>query len=103
MSQFGDGGVMASKPYIASGKYIQRMSNYCIGCRYDPSEATGSNACPFTTLYWDFLWRHQSWLSKNQRMLMQLKNLSRIDPKKIATIQGLANQLRARIASMPNH
>lgn len=101
MSQFGDGGVMASKPYIASGKYIQRMSNYCTGCRFDPSEATGPNACPFTTLYWDFLRRHQSWLSKNQRMLMQLKNLSRIDSKKMVTIQEQASQLRAKIAFGP--
>lgn len=79
MSQFGDGGVMASKPYVASGKYIQRMSNYCKGCQYDPAQSTGAQACPFTTLYWDFLARHAVVLKKNPRMAMQLKNLARQD------------------------
>ena len=79
MSQFGDGGLMASKPYVASGKYIQRMSNHCKGCKYDPALSTGATACPFTTLYWDFLNRHEVMLKKNPRMAMQLKNLTRLD------------------------
>ena len=58
MSQFADGGLMASKPYAATGQYIDRMSGYCKGCRYDPKQRTGDSACPFTTLYWDFLMRH---------------------------------------------
>ena len=78
MSQFGDGGLMASKPYVASGKYIQRMGNYCKGCRYDPAQSTGAAACPYTTLYWDFLIRHETRLKKNPRMAMQLKNLARL-------------------------
>ncbi len=73
---------MGSKPYIASGKYIHRMSNYCEGCRYKPAEAVGGKACPFTTLYWDFLQRHEEMLKGNQRMRMQLRNLARIDAKK---------------------
>ena len=77
MSQYGDGGVMGSKPYIASGKYIQRMSNYCGHCRYDPAKSTGENACPFTTLYWDFLMRHEQMLAGNTRMIMQVRNLTR--------------------------
>jgi deoxyribodipyrimidine photolyase-related protein len=81
MGQFGDGGLMASKPYVASGKYIQRMSNHCKGCKYDPGLSTGSNACPFTTLYWNFLMRHEDLLKKNPRMAMQLKNLARLDPQ----------------------
>ncbi len=79
MGQFGDGGLMASKPYVASGKYIQRMGNHCKGCRYDPAQSTGPKACPYTTLYWDFLMRHESLLKKNPRMAMQLKNLARLD------------------------
>lgn len=102
MSQFGDGGVMASKPYAASGKYIQRMSNYCKGCRYNPSEATGPNACPFTTLYWDFLQRHRSLLAQNQRMAMQLKNLARIGPAQLGMIQRMAEQLRKNVVSLPS-
>ena len=95
MSQHGDGGLMASKPYVASGKYIERMSNYCEGCRFDPAKSTGDDACPFTTLYWDFLLRHEKFLAKNQRMAMQLKNLARLDTPKRKAIQQQATRCRA--------
>ncbi len=94
MSQHCDGGLMASKPYVASGKYIQRMINYCAGCRFDPAKSTGDNACPFTTLYWDFLLRHEKLLAKNQRMAMQLKNLGRLDPPQRKAIQQQATHVR---------
>lgn len=99
MSQFGDGGLMASKPYVATGKYIQRMSNYCESCRYNPANATGSDACPFTTLYWDFLLRNERKLRHNQRMRMQLKNLERIDADRRAAIRGRAAAIRSAPAA----
>ncbi len=78
MSQYADGGVMGSKPYVATGKYIQRMSPHCKGCRYDPAQRSGDSACPFTTVYWDFLMRHASALAKNPRMALQVKNVNRL-------------------------
>jgi len=68
MSQFGDGGLLASKPYVASGAYINRMSNHCKGCRYDVTKPHGANACPFNALYWAFLARHRDKLAINPRM-----------------------------------
>jgi deoxyribodipyrimidine photolyase-related protein len=94
MSQFADGGLMASKPYAATGKYIERMSNHCAGCRYKPALRTGPKACPFTTLYWDFLARHETLLAKNPRMALQVKNLARIPPAEMAAIHTQAQQLR---------
>ena len=68
MSQFGDGGLLASKPYVASGAYINRMSNHCKGCRYKVAEPHGDDACPFNALYWHFLARHRDKLAGNPRM-----------------------------------
>ncbi len=93
MSQYGDGGLMASKPYIASGKYIQRMGNHCKGCRYDPAQAAGPTACPYTTLYWDFLMRHETLLAGNPRMGMQVRNLARLTPDKREAIRAQAQRL----------
>jgi deoxyribodipyrimidine photolyase-related protein len=86
MSQYADGGLLATKPYCASGAYIQRMSDYCGDCRFDPKRATGEDACPFTILYWDFLSRNRSRLRGNRRMNFQLGNLekkSRSDQREI--------------------
>ncbi len=95
MSQFGDGGIMASKPYAATGKYIDRMSNHCKGCRYDPAKRTGDTACPFTTLYWDFLATHELRLAKNPRMALQVKNLARLTDADKADISERAAHIRA--------
>jgi len=96
MSQFADGGRMASKPYAATGKYIQRMSNYCTGCKYEPGEAIGPKACPFTTLYWDFLMRNEQKLSLVPRMELQLKNIARLSPERQELIRRQAALLRDR-------
>ncbi len=97
MSQYADGGVMASKPYVASGNYIRRMSNYCESCRYRPDKATGESACPFTTLYWDFLRRHKAALTRNQRMRLQLKNLSRFTSSDLAAVRKRAGAVRSAV------
>jgi deoxyribodipyrimidine photolyase-related protein len=96
MSQFGDGGVVGTKPYCASGAYIKRMSNYCSSCRYDPGAATGASACPFTTLYWDFLDRHAQRFAGNRRMTFQLRNLDRRRqrPGEMESIRAQARRLR---------
>jgi deoxyribodipyrimidine photolyase-related protein len=87
-------GPMASKPYIATGQYIGRMSDHCRGCRFDPAQRTGERACPFTTLYWDFLARHQARLARNPRMALQVKNLQRVTPEEMAQIRERAQALR---------
>jgi deoxyribodipyrimidine photolyase-related protein len=97
MSQFADGGLMASKPYIASGKYIDRMSNHCQGCRFNPAQSTGENACPFTTLYWNYLDQHADVLARNPRMLMQLKNLNRLTDAERAAISAQAQLHRQSV------
>ena len=102
MSQYADGGVMASKPYIASGRYIDKMSNYCRQCRYKPAEATGKTACPFTTLYWDFLIRHEQDLSGNPRMVMQVRNLARLTEARRAEVIAAARDLRQSLRPQGN-
>jgi deoxyribodipyrimidine photolyase-related protein len=95
MSQYADGGLMGSKPYIASGKYIERMSaGHCAGCRYDPALRDGERACPFTTLYWDFLMRHETWLSGNPRMNPQTRNLARLSDAQKQSVKERAHAIR---------
>lgn len=97
MSQYADGGIMASKPYAATGAYIDRMSNHCGGCRYKPKDKLGPSACPFTTLYWDFLIRHKERLAKNPRMVMQIKNVNRLDAETQDLITQQAALQRQRV------
>ncbi len=97
MSQYADGGWLASKPYVASGRYIQRMSNYCSGCRYHPATAVGERACPFTTLYWDFLDRHRDRFATHPRAALQWRNLARLDDATLSHIRAQAAGLREAI------
>jgi deoxyribodipyrimidine photolyase-related protein len=94
MSQYADGGQLASKPYVATGKYIQRMSPHCQGCSYDPTRRTGQAACPFTTLYWDFLMRHETRLAANPRMALQVKNVARLKDAEKKAIRERAAAIR---------
>ncbi len=99
MSQYADGGLLASKPYAASGRYIQRMSNHCSGCRYDPGKSTGSDACPYTTLYWDFLMRHRERFASHPRAGMQWRMLEKLAPAQRGAIRRQADRLKERLAT----
>ncbi len=90
MVMFADGGLLASKPYAASGAYINRMSDYCAGCRYTPKTKDGDKACPITLLYWNFLVENRQKLQSNPRMKMPYRNLDRMDAADIARIQARA-------------
>jgi deoxyribodipyrimidine photolyase-related protein len=94
MALYADGGIVGSKPYTASGKYIGRMSNYCQHCVYDKGSATGEDACPFTTLYWNFLDRHQDALSGNRRMNFQLANVRRKSDAELDAIADRVDDVR---------
>ncbi|NCT85409.1 MAG: cryptochrome/photolyase family protein [Comamonadaceae bacterium] len=98
MSQYADGGLMASKPYVASGKYIARQSPLCDGCRYRPEQRVGARACPFTTLYWDFLLRHEARFADHPRLALQVRGLARVDGAERERIRAQAAALRERLA-----
>ncbi len=97
MALFGDGGVVASKPYAASGKYINRMSNYCKKCAYDPEQTTGDDACPFNSLYWNFLVKHQKHFRKNQRMSMMYSTWDKFAEQKKSDILAKASMVLSKI------
>jgi deoxyribodipyrimidine photolyase-related protein len=90
MILYADGGYLGSKPYAASGKYIDRMSDYCRHCRYDVKQTTGERACPFNFLYWNFLMENAPQLRANQRMAIIYAALERMDETKKAAIQSQA-------------
>jgi deoxyribodipyrimidine photolyase-related protein len=88
MILFADGGYLASKPYAASGAYINKMSDYCKGCAYSVTEKNGANACPFNYLYWDFLMRNKPALGKNHRLAMPYRTLAKMNDAKLAQIRS---------------
>src|SRR5690606_18733071 len=92
MALFADGGMLASKPYAASGAYINRMSNYCKHCSYNVKNITGPDACPFNALYWDFLQRNQQQLSANPRLALAYANWHRRCDEDKASILAKAAQ-----------
>ncbi|WP_172331755.1 cryptochrome/photolyase family protein [Mangrovicoccus sp. HB161399] len=92
MSQFADGGVIASKPYVSSGSYISRMSDYCGGCHYSVTARTGERACPFNLLYWAFLDRHRDRFGGNPRMAQMYRTWDRMDAAHRGTVLEEAGQ-----------
>jgi deoxyribodipyrimidine photolyase-related protein len=90
MALFADGGIVGSKPYAASGAYINRMSDYCKTCAYDVKDAVGPRACPFNFLYWDFFARHRQVLGGNIRLAMPLRTLERMDVGKVSRMREKA-------------
>lgn len=101
MALHADGGIMASKPYAASGAYINRMSNHCRGCAHDVKRATGPKACPFNFLYWDFMARHAQRFRKNMRMAMPLRTLAKMDPAKVTAMRAEAKQFLDTLDDQP--
>ena len=96
MSLYADGGQMATKPYASGGAYIQKMSNYCKGCRFDPKKRTGDDACPYTTLYWDFLSRNHEALDHNHRLRNQFATMKRL--KDLPETRERAVEVRQRLS-----
>ena len=79
MSQFADGGRLATKPYVSSAAYLDRMGDHCAGCHYDKKSKTGERACPFNAMYWDFFERHRERLGRNPRLGMVYRQLDKMD------------------------
>jgi deoxyribodipyrimidine photolyase-related protein len=100
MALFALGPRFTTKPYAASGAYIKRMSNYCEGCAYKPDQKTGPQACPMTTLYWQFLNKHQDALRRNPRAALMMKNFDRLDAQEQAAIAAQAAQTLANIEQL---
>ncbi|NNL78885.1 MAG: cryptochrome/photolyase family protein [Flavobacteriaceae bacterium] len=93
MSQFADGGLIATKPYISAANYIDKMSNYCQDCAYNKKERIGENACPFNSLYWNFLDDHRETLGANRRMGMMYNLLDKIPSEEMREIKNRAHQI----------
>jgi deoxyribodipyrimidine photolyase-related protein len=100
MSQFADGGKLATKPYVSSAAYIDRMSDYCKGCHYDKKARVGERACPFNALYWDFFARNGQRLSSNPRLGMVYRQLARMSPTALDAAQVRADEIRAGIEDL---
>ncbi|MEJ8566085.1 cryptochrome/photolyase family protein [Elongatibacter sediminis] len=92
MSQYADGGVVASKPYAASGNYINRMGDHCADCHYDAGTRSGDTACPFNCLYWHFMERHREWQKQNPRSGMIYRNWDRMDEQRRSAILDTAER-----------
>ncbi len=100
MSQYADGGILATKPYVSSGSYINKMSNYCGSCHYNVKEKLGENACPFNSLYWHFLDEKKQYFANNQRMSMMLALLRKMKPEELAATKEKAISILEDVGSL---
>jgi deoxyribodipyrimidine photolyase-related protein len=100
MALFANGGRFTSKPYVASGAYVKRMSNYCTGCDYEPETRVGAKACPMTTLYWNFLDRHEEAFASNPRTALMVKNLQRMTPELRSEVRTRAGEMLASLDTL---
>ena len=100
MSQFADGGLLATKPYVSSAAYIDRMSDYCKGCHYDKKLREGERACPFNALYWDFHARNKGKLANNPRIGMVYRNLDKMTDGAVQSFQAQADRLRGNLEQL---
>lgn len=100
MSQYADGGLMASKPYVSSAGYIDKMSDYCANCFYSKSQRTGVRACPFNALYWDFLDRHRHLLQNNPRLVLPYRQLDRLAPTSLEDVRTRAAYVRNHLETL---
>ena len=100
MSQFADGGKLATKPYVSSAAYIDRMSDYCQGCHYNRKARLGARACPFNALYWDFFARNGERLAANPRLGMVYRQLAKMNPDDLAAAQAHADKVRENLESL---
>lgn len=97
MGMYADGGTMSTKPYISGGNYLSKMTDFCSGCAFDRRRRVGADACPFTTLYWDFLDRHRDLLAGNHRLGRVYANLGRLDD--LGAVRERAVEVRSRLAA----
>ncbi|HEY8025292.1 MAG TPA: cryptochrome/photolyase family protein [Burkholderiaceae bacterium] len=100
MSQFADGGTLATKPYVSSAAYINRMSDSCKHCHYQKNERVGERACPFNALYWDFFDRHAAQLQGNQRLGLVYRQLKDMNAEAKQTLRERATTLRNEIETL---
>jgi deoxyribodipyrimidine photolyase-related protein len=100
MSQFADGGIVGTKPYVSTANYIGKMSNYCKSCHYDADDKTGPNACPFNSLYWNFYDLHRDKFEKNPRIGMMYRILEKMEPAQLAATLERAGYCLDNIESL---
>ena len=100
MSQWADGGRIATKPYVSSAAYLSRMSDYCKGCHYDSKQRVGERACPYNALYWDFFMRHAAVFDRNPRLAMVYRQLANMPAEALDALRAHAASLRARLETL---